>query len=71
MPRVNVSLQILPMVKEERIYEIVDKIIEYIDKIIDSKNLLSEESFKFSFNLINNIDLFQFKILIIGLVKCY
>ena len=32
MPRVNVSLQILPMVKEERIYEIVDKIIEYIDK---------------------------------------
>ncbi len=32
-----------------------------IDKIIDSKNLLSEESFKFSFNLINNIDLFQFK----------
>jgi len=32
MPNVNVSLQILPMVKEERIYEIVDKIIEYIDK---------------------------------------
>jgi len=32
MPRVNVSLQILPMVKEERIYEIVDKVIKYIDK---------------------------------------
>jgi len=32
MPNVNVSLQILPMVKEERIYEIVDKVIKYIDK---------------------------------------
>ncbi|MEA2020853.1 MAG: MTH1187 family thiamine-binding protein [Candidatus Caldatribacteriota bacterium] len=32
MPRVNVSFQILPVVKEERIYEIVDKVIEYIDK---------------------------------------
>ena len=32
MPRVNVSLQILPMEKEERIYEIVDKVIKYIDK---------------------------------------
>jgi uncharacterized protein (TIGR00106 family) len=32
MPSVNVSLQILPMVKEERIYEIVDKIIKYIDE---------------------------------------
>ena len=32
MPRVNVSFQILPIVKEERIYEIVDKVIKYIDK---------------------------------------
>jgi len=32
MPRVNISFQILPIVKEERIYEIVDKVIKYIDK---------------------------------------
>ena len=32
MPRVNVSFQILPIVKEERIYEIVDKVIKFIDK---------------------------------------
>ena len=32
MPRVNVSFQVLPIVKEERVYEIVDKVIEYIDK---------------------------------------
>lgn len=32
MPSVNVSFQILPIVEEERIYEIVDKIISYIDK---------------------------------------
>jgi len=32
MPNVNVSLQILPMVEEERIYEIVDKVIKYIDE---------------------------------------
>lgn len=30
MPIVNVSLQILPTVKEDRIYEVVDKVIEYI-----------------------------------------
>ena len=32
MPKVNVSLQILPMVREDRIYEVVDKVIDYIDK---------------------------------------
>lgn len=32
MPRVNVSFQVLPIIKEERVYEIVDKVIEYIDK---------------------------------------
>lgn len=32
MPRVNVSFQVLPIVKEERVYEIVDKVIEYINK---------------------------------------
>jgi len=32
MPRVNVSFQVLPIVEEERVYEIVDKVIEYIDK---------------------------------------
>ncbi|MBS4537264.1 thiamine-binding protein [Clostridium sp. D2Q-11] len=31
MPIVNVSLQILPRVKDERLYEVVDKVIEYID----------------------------------------
>lgn len=32
MPSVNVSFQILPIVEEERIYKVVDKIISYIDK---------------------------------------
>ncbi|MEA1939161.1 MAG: MTH1187 family thiamine-binding protein [Candidatus Caldatribacteriota bacterium] len=32
MPNVNVSFQILPIVKEEKIYETVDKVIKYIDK---------------------------------------
>ena len=32
-----------------------------IEKVIASKNLLSEESFKFSFNLVSNIELFKFK----------
>jgi len=32
MPNVTVSFQILPIVKEERIYEIVDKVIKYIDQ---------------------------------------
>jgi len=32
VPRVNVSFQVLPIVKEKRVYEIVDKVIEYIDK---------------------------------------
>ena len=32
MPSVTVSFQILPMVKEERIYEIVDEVIKHIDK---------------------------------------
>ena len=32
-----------------------------IEKITASKNLLSEESFKFSFNLVDDIDLFKFK----------
>lgn len=31
MPIVNVSLQILPRVKDERLYDVVDKVIEYID----------------------------------------
>ncbi|MTI66532.1 MAG: thiamine-binding protein [Firmicutes bacterium] len=31
MPIVNVSLQIIPKVKEERIYDVVDKVIEYIN----------------------------------------
>lgn len=31
MPNVNVSLQILPRVKDERLYEVVDKVINYID----------------------------------------
>ncbi len=31
MPIVNVSLQILPRVEEERLYDVVDKVIEYID----------------------------------------
>lgn len=31
MSNVNVSLQVLPMVKEEDIYDVVDKVIEYID----------------------------------------
>lgn len=30
MPVVNVSLQILPTVEEEKIYPVVDKVIEYI-----------------------------------------
>ena len=32
MSRVNISFQILPVVEEERIYEVVDKVIDYIDK---------------------------------------
>ncbi|AND85884.1 thiamine-binding protein [Clostridium tyrobutyricum] len=31
MSVVNVSLQILPVIEEERLYEVVDKVIEYID----------------------------------------
>lgn len=31
MPVVNVSLQVLPVIEEERLYEVVDKVIEYID----------------------------------------
>lgn len=31
MSKVNVSLQVSPRVKDERIYEVVDKVIEYID----------------------------------------
>lgn len=31
MKNINVSLQILPVVEEERIYAVVDKVIEYID----------------------------------------
>ncbi|MCY6356076.1 thiamine-binding protein [Clostridium sp. ZS2-4] len=31
MKNINVSLQILPVVKEEKIYPVVDKVIEYID----------------------------------------
>lgn len=30
MSKVNVSLQVLPVVEEERIYPVVDKVIEYI-----------------------------------------
>lgn len=32
MPKVNVSLQVIPNVPEERIYPVVDKVIEMIDK---------------------------------------
>lgn len=32
MPKVNVSLQVVPNVPEERIYPVVDKVIEMIDK---------------------------------------
>lgn len=32
MPRVNVSLQVIPNVEEERIYPVVDKVIEYISQ---------------------------------------
>lgn len=32
MANVNVSLQILPGVSEEKIYPVVDKVIEFIDK---------------------------------------
>jgi len=32
MPSVNVSFQILPIVKEDKIYEVVGKVINYIDK---------------------------------------
>ncbi len=31
MKNINVSLQILPVVEEKRIYPVVDKVIEYID----------------------------------------
>ncbi|RKD33746.1 thiamine-binding protein [Thermohalobacter berrensis] len=31
MPVVNVSLQVIPRVEDERIYEVVDKVIKYID----------------------------------------
>ncbi|SKC82216.1 thiamine-binding protein [Maledivibacter halophilus] len=31
MSAINVSLQILPSVSDERIYEVVDKVIAYID----------------------------------------
>ncbi len=30
MPIVNVSLQVLPRVKDEKLYDVVDKVIEYI-----------------------------------------
>lgn len=30
MAAVNVSLQVLPVVEDERIYDVVDKVIEYI-----------------------------------------
>ena len=30
MPKCNVSLQIIPNVEEERLYDVVDKVIEYI-----------------------------------------
>lgn len=32
MPKVNVSLQVIPNVPEERIYPVVDRVIEMIDK---------------------------------------
>lgn len=32
MPNINVSLQVLPAVPEERIYPVVDKVIELIHK---------------------------------------
>ncbi|AEV67720.1 thiamine-binding protein [Acetivibrio clariflavus] len=32
MPRVNVSLQVIPNVPEDKIYPVVDKVIEMIDK---------------------------------------
>lgn len=32
MSKINVSLQIIPAVEEERIYPVVDKVIEYIAK---------------------------------------
>lgn len=31
MPIINVSLQIIPGVEKERVYEVVDKVIAYID----------------------------------------
>lgn len=31
MKNVNVSIQVLPIVEEDRIYSVVDKVIEYID----------------------------------------
>ncbi len=31
MAKINVSLQVLPRVPDERIYEVVDKVIAYID----------------------------------------
>lgn len=31
MPIINVSLQVLPRVPDERIYDVVDKVISYID----------------------------------------
>ncbi|HHT63138.1 MAG: thiamine-binding protein [Bacillota bacterium] len=31
MPVVNVSLQVIPRVSDERIYEVIDKVIAYID----------------------------------------
>ncbi|MBE6044999.1 MAG: thiamine-binding protein [Clostridium thermopalmarium] len=31
MKNVNVSIQVLPVVDEEKIYPVVDKVIEYID----------------------------------------
>lgn len=32
MPKVNVSLQVLPCVPEKDIYPVVDKVIDYIDQ---------------------------------------
>ena len=31
MPSINVSLQVLPRVPDDRIYDVVDKVINYID----------------------------------------
>ena len=31
MPVVNISLQVIPRVSDERIYEVIDKVIAYID----------------------------------------